>query len=197
MAKLLTRSEVAARLEVSLATFDRHAARDLPRVVIGRCVRFREEDVDSWLRRHQLTPSNETTEPGSFESATVDENKRIYRTKQRQPSSRGKAKAPIWDTASQDVAARLRKRILAKSTLTDSGCIEWTGAKIRDGYGLMGVCGSTWLVHRVMYWVTKGDPGPCIDHRCRNRACVNVDHMEPVPFSVNVRRGLAGQKKAA
>lgn len=36
-------------------------------------------------------------------------------------------------------------------------------------------------------------PGLVIDHLCRNRMCVNPDHLEPVTIRENVRRGINGE----
>lgn len=46
--------------------------------------------------------------------------------------------------------------------------------------------------HRYSYTVLHGrkiPEGKIIDHLCRNRACVNPDHMEPVTNRENVIRG--------
>jgi hypothetical protein len=34
--------------------------------------------------------------------------------------------------------------------------------------------------------------GMVIDHMCRNRACMNPTHLEPVTISENIRRGDTG-----
>ena len=48
-ALLLSRPEAAALLRVSLNTFDRRVASDLPKVLIGRRVLFRRIDIESWI----------------------------------------------------------------------------------------------------------------------------------------------------
>jgi len=71
-------------------------------------------------------------------------------------------------------------------------CIVWQGALDRDGYGLVSVNDHTRRAHRVAYDREVGPIPPrlTIDHLCRNRACVNVEHMEPVTVRENVLRGF-------
>lgn len=69
------------------------------------------------------------------------------------------------------------------------GCIEWDGAIDRDGYGRTG----KWvLAHRVAWTAKFGiiPRGKQIDHICRNRRCVNTDHMELVTQKENILRGI-------
>ncbi|PLS82281.1 MAG: hypothetical protein CYG60_24755 [Actinobacteria bacterium] len=49
------------------------------------------------------------------------------------------------------------------------------------------------LAHRVYYLRLRGPipNGKELDHLCRNRDCVNPDHLEPVEGRVNVQRGDA------
>ena len=72
------------------------------------------------------------------------------------------------------------------------GCMEWTGAMYRDGYGAFCIGkGRTMLAHRAVYQVYKGviPEGYHIDHLCSNKRCVNVLHLEAVTPSTNRLRG--------
>lgn len=72
----------------------------------------------------------------------------------------------------------------------DDGCWIWRGTK-SNGYGRVSVDRRLHYVHRVVYALTVGEipEGLQLDHLCRNRACCNPAHLEPVTASENVRRG--------
>lgn len=89
-------------------------------------------------------------------------------------------------------------RFAEKVALQDDGCIVWIGGMHRNGYGqFMPTKGTTdnkkLLPHRWSYEYHVGPipVGLVIDHLCRNRACVNAEHLEPVTAGENVRRGNA------
>lgn len=74
-------------------------------------------------------------------------------------------------------------------------CWNWTGNKTGpEGYGRFYPGGKTGvLAHRFAYQLLTGTipEGLVIDHLCRNRACVNPSHLEPVTHRVNTLRGEA------
>lgn len=97
----------------------------------------------------------------------------------------------------------LKKHIHSKVQVLESGCWKWLGNIDKAGYGQ----GSwtvegrrrTFLVHRLTYELFVGPIplGLTIDHLCRNRGCVNPEHLEPVTHQVNVLRGESFAAKEA
>lgn len=78
----------------------------------------------------------------------------------------------------------------------NTGCWLWAGAITDNGYGILHVqVGSRRLprrAHRLMYEMLRGpvDSALHMDHLCRNRSCVNPDHLEPVTVRENIMRGV-------
>lgn len=80
----------------------------------------------------------------------------------------------------------------------NTGCWLWTYALNPNGYGQHAPkYGVNIPAHRAMYEAVKGriPAGLELDHLCRQRSCVNPDHLEPVTHTVNVRRAVAPDRK--
>lgn len=94
------------------------------------------------------------------------------------------------------VAQRLWRRVDRSGPLWNgTPCWLWQGYVGKRGYGEIGADGGgkrQVLVHRVAYELCRGaiPAGLVIDHLCRNRICVNPDHLEPVTHRVNILRGI-------
>lgn len=82
-----------------------------------------------------------------------------------------------------------------------TSCWVWIASRDRDGYPHGFLTGYDeerrpilQKAHRYSYETFKGaiPANLQLDHLCRNRACVNPDHLEPVTCKVNIRRGLTG-----
>ena len=75
------------------------------------------------------------------------------------------------------------------------GCWPWIGAVDGDGYGRFAMRSA----YRIAYEAVRGPVpvGLTLDHLCRNRECVNPDHLEPVTNRENILRGESPAAKHA
>jgi hypothetical protein len=79
-------------------------------------------------------------------------------------------------------------------------CWPFGGALSPNGYGNVTIDGVRIGAHRAMYELMVGPipEGMQLDHLCRNRACINPGHLEPVTCQTNLLRGdTAAAKNAA
>jgi hypothetical protein len=80
-----------------------------------------------------------------------------------------------------------------------SGCWEWTANLTPAGYGTLNFGGGKYIyAHRYSWELARYEipAGLTIDHLCRNRACVNPDHLEPVTSAENIKRAWVHRRKA-
>ena len=61
-------------------------------------------------------------------------------------------------------------------------CIEWEGKRSSEGYGRLCIRGKKLYAHRAVYEAVHGPipAGMWIDHICRNRMCINPEHLRIV-----------------
>lgn len=91
------------------------------------------------------------------------------------------------------------QEIRNRTVVSDSGFWEWSGRLSSEGYGVVSFKGRDIYVHRMAYEsaIEPIAPKMTIDHLCRNRRCVNPEHLEMVSIAVNVMRGQGSTAIAA
>ena len=71
-------------------------------------------------------------------------------------------------------------------------CWTWRGSHFPTGYAKFMWNGRHRAAHIFAYEQKNGPvpKGLVLDHRCRNRGCVNPSHVEPVTNQANILRGI-------
>lgn len=91
--------------------------------------------------------------------------------------------ATLYKTTEESFAAR---------TSWNGDCLEWTGARNANGYGIIYFGGRTRLAHRYAWIDAFGEipEGMPIDHTCGNPACCNVKHLRVVTVKQNMENRI-------
>lgn len=83
------------------------------------------------------------------------------------------------------------ERFAALYEISDNGCWHWHGAT-NKGYGQFWIRGFTsQAAHRFAFFLATREIPRCLDHLCRNTACVNPKHLESVDIWTNTQRGTS------
>lgn len=72
-----------------------------------------------------------------------------------------------------------------------TGCWNWTGSINKDGYGNFSIKHKNIRAHRFsyVYWNGCIQTTLVLNHICRNRKCVNPEHLEQVTVKENINKG--------
>lgn len=81
------------------------------------------------------------------------------------------------------------RRIFRRSRIEDGGCWMYGGAKNSNGYGVLSVCNSDMLVHRISFEAFKHPIGNglFVCHRCDTPGCFNPEHLFQGTQSENIQ----------
>lgn len=139
--------------------------------------------IPEGLLLDHLCRRKECVNPDHLEPVTVAENTKRRNYEQRLPE------VPSLRTPKRKPT--LKELFDAKWKRNKRGCWIWQAYVSPQGYGRITTGARPQAAHRVGFQLYVGEipAGMFLDHLCRNRACVNPAHLEPVTSKENVRRG--------
>lgn len=77
-------------------------------------------------------------------------------------------------------------------------CWVWIRSRGKGGYGQISIDGKTRRAHRVAYELVYGvilTPDQFLHHKCRNKSCVNPDHLEVTSQLEHTDSAVFGNKE--
>jgi hypothetical protein len=89
-------------------------------------------------------------------------------------------------------------RFWAKVVKQATPCWTWTAGQLNGGYGQFKLSADSVVsAHRFAYELVRGPipDGLTIDHLCKNRLCVNPEHLEAVTMGDNIRRATSSNRE--
>jgi len=95
---------------------------------------------------------------------------------------------------SPEEKTRLENYIAERTAPGENGCLVWSLSLGSHGYPQAYDGKTNKLAHRLAYEVLVGPipAGLQIDHLCRNKRCVNPQHLQAVTQQINIRRQFNG-----
>lgn len=80
--------------------------------------------------------------------------------------------------------------LLANTTQTATGCLEWNKGRLPTGYGQYWITNKSWLVHRLVAMLVHGLPehNQMALHSCDNPPCINPNHLSWGSHSENMKQ---------
>lgn len=87
---------------------------------------------------------------------------------------------------------KARVRFERQFTIQSNGCWFWNSVCSGSPYGSFHFSGRRYMAFIFSWWLYRGElvksPPLELDHLCRNKRCVNPEHLEPVTRAENNRR---------